>query len=838
MARTPYLLTFIFVLIFGLTAKTQTPEKWTSSEIYEGVKKLNFLGSALYVAAHPDDENTRLIAWLANHKKAQTTYLSLTRGDGGQNLIGTEIQELLGLLRTQELLAARRIDGGNQRFSRANDFGYSKHPDETFNIWDKEEILADAVWAIRNLQPDIIVNRFDHRTPGRTHGHHTGSAIVGLEAFSLAGDPKAYPEQLKYTKPWNPSRIFFNTSWWFYGSQEKFEQADKSKLLSVDVGVYYPVIGKSNTEIAALSRSQHKCQGFGVTGTRGSMDEYLELLKGDMPKNGDPFEGINTTWTRVENGAPIGKILAEVEKEFRFDQPFLSVPGLIKARNLIEKLEDSYWKKVKLAEIHQVIKACMALYVEAVASEASATPGQEVTLNMEFTNRSPIAVKLESVTVLPMNKPVETGIDLGYNKENKLEATITLPVDMSLTNPYWLNEKGTLGRYKVTDQLLRGLPETPRAFKIAYVLNIEGTSIAFEETIVHKFRDPVDGEVFNPFEITQPVAAGLSEEVYLFASDEPQKVQVTVKAGMDNVEGTVELCFGDKWRVEPVNFPVNLAQKGEEKTYTFTVTPPQEQDENFLLPMVRIGDQVYSNEVITIDYDHIPKQTIYRDASAKAVRVDLRKAGDNVAYLMGAGDKVPTALRQIGYNVTMLEDGDVTVDNLRKFDAVIVGIRAYNTNERIKFQNPKLLEYVKKGGTLIVQYNTSRRPVIPSAEIGPYPLQLSRDRVTVEEAEMRFLAPEHEVLNFPNRLTKDDFKGWVQEHGLYYPNEWDEKYTAILSSNDPGEDPKDGGLLVAKYGEGYYIYTGLSFFRELPAGVPGAFRLFANMLSIGKQVKP
>ncbi len=442
MTRSPYLLTLILAIACVFTLNAQTPEKWTSSEIYEGIQKLNFLGSALYVAAHPDDENTRLISWLANHKKAQTTYLSLTRGDGGQNLIGTEIQELLGLLRTQELLAARRIDGGDQRFSRANDFGYSKHPDETFNIWDKDEILSDAVWAIRNLQPDIIINRFDHRTPGRTHGHHTGSAIIGLEAFSLAGDPTAYPEQLAYTDTWKPSRIFMNTSWWFYGSRENFEKADKSNLISVDVGVYYPVLGKSNTEIAALSRSQHKCQGFGVTGSRGSMDEYLELLKGDMPKSSDPFEGINTTWTRVKKGEAVGKILARVEKNFRFDQPHLSVPQLLEARDLIINLEDGYWKRVKLAEIQQVIKACLALYVEAVTSEASATPGQEVNISMEFTNRSPIEVELETVAILPMEESVEAGIQLGYNQENKLEKTITLPADMPLSNPYWLNEKG------------------------------------------------------------------------------------------------------------------------------------------------------------------------------------------------------------------------------------------------------------------------------------------------------------------------------------------------------------------------------------------------------------
>lgn len=838
MTRTPFFLTLLFVFTALLNLQAQMPEKLTSAEIYADIQKLNFLGSALYVAAHPDDENTRLISWLSNYRKAETTYMSLTRGDGGQNLIGTEIEELLGLLRTQELLAARRIDGGNQRFTRANDFGYSKDPDETFNIWDKNEILSDAVWNIRALQPDIIINRFDHRTPGTTHGHHTGSAIIGLEAFSLAGDPTAFPEQLNYINAWQPTRIFMNTSWWFYGSQENFAKVDKSNLVSMDVGVYFPILGKSNNEIAALSRSQHKCQGMGNTGNRGSEDEYLELLKGPMPKGNDLFEGINTTWTRLKNGGPIGEILARVEADFKFDKPYESVPQLVKAATLIKALPDSYWKKVKLDDIREVIKACLALYVEAVTSEPSATPGQEVKVNMEFTNRSPIEVTLESVSFLPMNTEVEANRKLENNKENKLEKTVTLPLDMPLTNPYWLNEKGTLGRYKVTHQLLRGLPETPHGFKMAYVLKINGMSLEFEEIVGYKFRDPVAGEVFNPFEITPPVSAELNEEVYIFGGHEPQKVQVTVKAGKNDIQGTVELCYGKEWKVEPLNYPLQMTQKGEEQTFTFMVTPPEEQNEDFLLPMVRIGAEAYAKEKITIDYDHIPLQTVFRDASAKVVHIDLRKAGDNVAYIMGAGDKVPTALHQIGYNVTMLEDGDITVENLKKFDAVIVGIRAYNTNDRIKFQNPKLLEYVENGGTLIVQYNTSRGTNVPSNEMGPYPFELSRDRVTVEDAEMRFLAPQHEVLNFPNKITNDDFKGWIQEHGLYYPDKWDEKYTAILSSNDPGEDPKDGGLLVAKYGEGYYIYTGLSFFRELPAGVPGAFRLFANMISIGKQARP
>ena len=557
-----------------------------------------------------------------------------------------------------------------------------------------------------------------------------------------------------------------------------------------------------------------------------------------MPKDNDPFEGINTTWTRVKGGAPIGELLKKVQDNFEFGKPYASVAELLKARTLIQKLPKGYWRNVKLSEIDGLIEACLALYVEVVTNEQSATPGEDINLNVEFTNRSPIAVVLQSLSFQPMGMDTVLNLNLENNAENKWQKTVTLPENMPLSNPYWLNKKASLGRYTVKDQNLRGLPETPRSFKMQYVLKIEGTRIKFEKEVAYKFRDPVAGEVFNPFEITPPVSAELPEDVYLFANEKTQELQVTVKAAKDSLEGTVELCHGNKWKVEPENYEFSLTQKGEEQTFTFSVTPPKEQDVNEILPLVKIGKESYTNEMVRIEYDHIPTQTIFRDASAKSVRIDLKKEGDNVAYIMGAGDKVPTALRQIGYNVTLLEDGDITAANLKKYDAVIVGIRAYNTNDRIKFQQPKLLEYVKNGGTMIVQYNTRHRLKVPSEELGPYPFKVSRDRVTVEEAEMRFLAPKHIVLNFPNKINQQDFDGWVQERGLYYPSEWDEKYTAIFSANDPGEDPKNGGMLVAPYGKGYYIYTGISFFREMPAGVPGAFRLFANMISIGKLQKP
>lgn len=841
--RLPFYLVLFLSIQCSIRLSAQAPEKPTSAEIYESVKQLNFLGSALYIAAHPDDENTSLISYLANEVKANVAYLSLTRGDGGQNLIGPEIRELLGVIRTQELLAARSIDGGSQMFTRANDFGYSKHPDETLKIWNKEEVFADVIWGIRKWQPDVIINRFDHRTPGTNHGHHTASAMLSIEAFDKARDPKVYPEQLKYVDTWQPKRLFYNTSWWAYGGREAFEKIDKSHLTALDLGVFYPSLGKSNNEISAESRSMHKCQGFGSVGSRGASLEYLELIKGDFTKgNTDLFEGINTTWTRVKGGAPIGKILERVQQEFKFDNPGASVPDLLQAYKLIRSLPDGYWKKVKEKEIKEVIVHCMALYLEVVADNYSATPGEEVALNIEAVNRSKVKLSLESLEVLPGIFDTTLQTKLAYNKVQRLSKKMSLPQDMAYTNPYWLNEEGSLGTYKVADQLLRGLPETPRSFKVRFQLNIEGTPISIERVIVHKQRDPVAGEVYRPFEVLPAVAANLSEKVILFGNEGGKEVGVIVKAGKAEVEGTAFLELPEGWRSEPAELDFELKFKGEEKRLTFQLFPPSEQSEGYVRPVIKVGDREYNKELVFIEYDHIPTQTVIQESKAKIVKINLEKAGNRIGYFMGAGDEVPASLEQLGYEVTLLEDRDMTVSNLKRYDAVIMGVRAYNTQRRLRFHQDKLMEYVKSGGTMIVQYNTASRFVtglaVPMEEIGPYPLKLSRDRVTDEYAEIRFLEPDHPVLNYPNKITSKDFEGWVQERGLYFPNEWDDRYQAILSSNDEGEPARNGGLLVAEYGKGYFVYTGYSWFRELPAGVPGAFRIFANMISLGKETRP
>ena len=814
-------------LLISLTINAQKPQKLTSNQIYEKVQKLNFLGSALYIAAHPDDENTRLIAYLSNHEKARTGYLSLTRGDGGQNLIGPEMRELLGVIRTQELLAARGVDGGEQRFSRANDFGYSKHPDETLKIWDKDKVLADVVWAIRTFKPDVIINRFNHRTPGTTHGHHTSSAMLSVEAFDLANDKTKYPEQLEYTNTWKPNRLFFNTSWWFYGSQEKFAKADKSKMLSFDIGTYYPLKGLSNNELASIASSQHLCQGFGRLTTRGTQTEYVEFLKGDFPKDKkDIFSGINTTWNRVEGGGEIGDILYDVEQNFDFVNPSKHLPALLKAYQKVQKLKSEHWKKVKTKELKEIIEACAGLYLEASAESSSATPNSSVNVDFEVLNRSGVSMELSSIKILPENKKIVKDLDLANNEKKTFTESILIP-EVSYSSPYWLEKPWGLGMYTVESQQLRGKPETPRPIQVQFNLMIENESVSFIKPVVYRYSKRDKGEIYEPFEVLPKVTTKLLNKVLVFSSEKSQKVTVEVRSGAKNTNGKVALKVPNGWTVIPNEAKFSIAQKGDIQLIDFMVTPTKKESEGVLKAIAKVEGKNYDKELIEINYNHIPKQSVLLPSQAKVVRMNIKKNGTRIGYIQGSGDAIPESLQQIGYEVTELNVNEIN-GNLEQFDAVVVGIRAYNTIKELQFKQKYLLEYVKNGGNVIVQYNTNRRVDVQA----PYNLQLSRDRVTDENANVTFLAKEHSILNYPNKITEADFDGWVQERGLYFPNKWSKEYTPILSMHDKGESAKDGSLLVAKYGKGNYIYTGLSFFRELPAGVSGAYKLFANLLSV------
>ncbi len=824
-----YMVLFVLHVCFLQPLLAQVPAKPSAAQVLQDLRKLTVLGSVLYVAAHPDDENTRLIAYLSNEKLFNTGYLAITRGDGGQNLIGPEIRQDLGLIRTQELLQARRTDGGHQFFTRANDFGFSKNAEETFTIWDRERVLADMVWVIRKFRPDVLVTRFppDARAG---HGHHTASAILAEEAFVAAGNPKRFPEQLRQVEVWQPKRLLWNTGVWSFKSQEEFEKYGKD-LLKIEVGGYNPLLGKSYGEIAAESRSMHKSQGFGATSTRGRDTEYLQHVAGDKATQ-TLFDGINTTWSRVKGSEKVARLFQKAIEAYRPTEPAAVMPILLEARNELDKLPDSYWKRVKQQELQAVLQAAMGLYLEVTASDFAAAPGTALQLHIEAVNRSAVPVTLQRINYTFANTDTTLNQPLANNQPLMYSATAILPKSIPFSQPYWLREPGTLGMYAVAATQEIGASENEPAAQVAFQVQVAGQPFTFTVPVVYKRTDPVDGEVYRPFVVTPPVFTNILDKVYMFAGPEPKQVQVLVKSGKANLTGDLRLQLPSGWRAAPDNVSFNLKSKGAEQLIAFTIYPPQSQQEGTLKAIATVEGKEYAQELKEIKYSHIPAQVTFPEATARIVKLNLKKQGQRIGYVMGAGDEVPTSLAQIGYQVTLLQEADMRLPVLQQFDAIILGVRAYNTIDRLRFYQPMLLEYVKNGGNMIVQYNTSSGLVTPT--LGPYPLKLSRDRVTDENAAVRFLLPNHPVLNTPNKITRQDFAGWVQERGLYFPGEWSNEYQAILSSNDPGEAPRDGGLLIASYGKGNYIYTGYAFFRELPAGVPGAYRLFANLISLGK----
>jgi len=820
-------------LIFSQRAHAQyvPTHSMSASEIKLSLKKMQVVGSALYVAAHPDDENTRMITYLSNDVGVETAYLALTRGDGGQNLIGKEVREQMGLIRTQELLAARRIDGGKQFFSRANDFGYSKHPDETLQIWDKQKVLADVVWTIRKFRPDVIITRFSPYRDGKTHGHHTTSAKLALEAFKLSGDPKAFPEQLKHYEPWQAKRILWNTSWWFFRSQKNY---DFSQLMDLDVGTFNPFLGKSHGEIAATSRSMHKSQGFGASKQRGEEIEYLKHLAGDSSAT-TLFEDIDLTWDRIPNSGNVQSLLVQAYQGFKMENPAAILPTLLEARAALKKLpQDRHYIRIKLQQIDRIIAQCAGLWWEATAQNPSIALGDSLYIETRIIKRGGVPVTIEEIEYPFATHKADSLLPDNVIAQGK--QGFILPKDYAISQPYWLRKTPKKGMFVVEDQTLIGKPENEPPLSVAFSVSFGGdypATIQLETPVLYRTVDPVEGERYQPVAITPPVVANISEQVYIYAASNPKPMDVLLKSMSDEeLEGTLRLEAPKGWEVTPKSMPFHLKEKYEELPVSFEIAPPQGQSVGKVEVVIETPEGSFDRGIAKIDYSHIPLQTLFPVAKPKVAKLDIKRKAEKIGYIMGAGDAVPEALQQIGYQVTLLSDGDITPENLRHFDAIIMGVRAYNTVDRLKFHQEKLMNYVKEGGNMIVQYNTSFRLV--TEEIAPYPLKLSRKRVTVEEAPVKFLDKKHPVLNYPNKITQADFKGWVQERGLYFPEEWDEKYQPILEMNDPEEDPLQGSLLVAEYGDGAFIYTGLSFFRELPAGVPGAYRLLVNLIEYGK----
>jgi len=819
------ILTGITATVFSLPLWAQPSPQLNAAAIKLQMKKLDTLGSVLYMAAHPDDENTRLLSCLAKEKLYRTGYLSLTRGDGGQNLVGNEQGELLGLIRTQELLAARRIDGAEQFFSRAQDFGFSKNPEETFTIWDKDKILGDAVWVIRNFQPDVIICRFpaDSRAG---HGHHTASAMLAAEAFEAAADPNRYPEQLKYVKPWQAKRLLWNT--YSFGNINT-TAPDQYKI---DVGAYNVLLGRGYGEIAAESRSQHKSQGFGVAATRGSALEYFTTIKGETPVH-SLLDGVNTSWERVPGGKAIGEQISKALAAYNIDNPSASVPALLAIRKSITALPDGYWKAQKLKETEQLILACAGLWVEAYSATPVIVPGQPLQTSIQLINNSQVPVRLETIQV--------AGKDTSFNKQPlvfdqllTIPQHITVPANTPVSQPYWLEDyKHPLGTYTIKDQQLVGHPENIPALQATIRLEIGGEPFELVRPLQYKHTDPVKGELYEPLVIAPRVTANLSNQVFIFTAPKPQPVSVKLKAMADNTDGSVRLQLPAGFKASPENQAFKLERKGDETELQFSIAPVAVNGTNRVDTFnvaVSTNGQVYTQSLQTINYDHIPPITLFPPAAARLVRVHLEHNGKRLGYIAGAGDMVAAALRQVGYQVSALDEKDIMGGNLSQYDAIITGVRAYNTNERLKYWQPRLMDYVKNGGTLLVQYNTNA-PLVTS-QLGPFPFTLSRgDRVTDETAKVTWLLPDNAAMHYPNEITQQDFDGWVQERGLYFTGNADKSYEKLFLMNDKGEQPLDGGTLIARYGKGRYVYTSLAFFRQLPAGVPGAYRLFVNLIS-------
>jgi LmbE family N-acetylglucosaminyl deacetylase len=833
--RQMVVLAFSASLLAGCSGLRRADERPAGADILQHLRSFATMGSVLYIAAHPDDENTRVITYLARGRGYRTAYLSLTRGDGGQNLLGPQFREQLGVARTQELLAARRLDGGRQYFTRAKDFGFSKDYQDTLRIWDRQAVLADIVRVIRSFRPDVIVTRFSPQ-PGKTHGHHTASTVLAVEAFTLAGDPRAFPEQLGELTPWQPKRILHNVG--VGGAGAGATGGNGPGVVRMETGGNDPVLGESFASIAARSRAMHKTQGFGVGDFSGDgamvgrsrTESFLPL--GGEPATHDIFDGVDTTWNRVPGGAGIGRLTEEAIARFKPEDPVASVPALLAIRSRVSTLPADSVVSEKRQQLDRIIQAFIGLEVETLVDQPEAVPGETLKMRHTAVMRSGLPVRWTAVRYPSIQRAVTKVLELRVDQPIVRDETQILPATTPQSQPYWLREAGTAAMFHVDDPSLIGRPENPAAFPIEYVFEVGGQTLVISGEPVQAATVPANATMRRRLDVIPPVSLRFVSDVQLFAPGAARPVTVELAAARASVAGTVQLEGPAGWRITAASQPFHLAGAGERARFTFTVTAPAQLATAILEGSVKVNGVRFNTQRIELRYDHIPFQLLQPVARLKAVSLDLAIRGRHIGYLPGAGDDVAGCLERMGYAVTQLTGADLIPDKLRPLDAVVIGIRAFNTRKDLAGHLPALFEYVEAGGNVIAQYNLSDG--LGANWLAPLRLRISRDRVTDEHAPVTFLAPDHPVLTRPNRITRADFDGWVQERGLYFPDQWDERFTAILASGDPGEMPLRGGLLVARHGKGYFVYTSLAWFRQLPEGVPGAYRLFANLVSLGK----
>ena len=808
-----------FFIFFSLSTFANEPV----DEIYVNLQKLYSLKRVLYVAAHPDDENTRALAYFSLGERAETAYLSLTRGDGGQNLIGDELSENLGVLRTQELLAARSFDGARQYFTRAVDFGYSRSAEESFLKWGKEELMSDVVLAIRKFRPDVIITRFppDSRAG---HGHHTASAILAIEAFEKANDPNYLPEQVAEFGVWKTTSIYWNTSvWWGEDIEEKAQNSDK--YLIQDIGGYNSLLGKSYNEIGTLARSQHKCQGFGGIIERGSRIEYFEHIEGARLKKSF-FENNKDSWTNLIN-TNFETEFENLLKNFNFIESEKNIPSLFKLREGILGLKDSSFKTEKLALCNSIIVDCLGLHVEVVSNDYAYVGGTEVEVSMNLINRSACLVKLVGYE-LSGNKKQKTD-DL-LNENERFQKKIKFQFQEPISGPYWLKNSFE-NIFEVTNRSDLGKPEEdPSAVGKIWIL-VDGLEMEIAIPVTYKWRDPSYGERRRKLISAPLYTVNFDQESVILKGKESKKIRMKIHGYEDEIQEFVNVVAPKGWKLSSNKIEFTLEDKHDEVWLEFDLIATDESRKGTLILTDKNGNKIHSYTDIT--YDHIATQSIFREAKVECVNLNVLINPSKVAYIKGVDDVVPQAIEQLGFEVEVFEVSNLALLDLSSYSSVVLGIRIYNVHPELTNYHEKLYKYVENGGNLVMQYNTASRS-LRDLEFGPVPFKLSRNRVTEEDAEVTFLMAEHPIMTTPNKLIKKDFDGWVQERGLYFAGTWDESYSALFSWHDQDEDPVNGALIVANYGKGQFVYTGISFFRELPKGVEGAYRLLANILSYQK----
>ncbi len=821
------ILSLLFTFHFSLFTFSQSPETYTSSEIFQKFKKLNVLGSVLYIGAHPDDENNALLPYFAKEKLYRTAYLSLTRGDGGQNLIGDEQGIELGLIRTQELLAARRVDGAEQFFTRAYEFGFSKSADEALRIWDKEKILSDVVWVIRKFQPDVIIKRFppDKRAG---HGHHAASAILADEAFIAAADPKKFPEQFKYgVKPWQAKRILWNT-YNFGGNNTTSEDQ-----LKIDIGGYNSLIGKSYGELGGEARTMHKSQGEGRPKRKGQSFEYFAITAGEPLRN-DLMDGVITNWERIDGGGKIEIMINSIISNFNLEKPQLSVPALVKIYQAVKALPESYWVNKKKDELQQIIEACSALYVEATSSQSQVVQGDTLKIDFLLNEREDVNVSFKNIKIETFDSTFSSVLPINQNVVFSKEFPVA--GDKKISQPYWLEHPLIGGTFEVRDQLMIGKAENYPSFEATILVNIDGEDFVINRAVKYRYIDPVKGDLYEPIPVLPKIEVNYDKDNYISINNHPVLATVHLKSnkGALPFNAAVMQKNSNDW-VKNSNSVQQVAMPRYEKNISNTFIPQSKLSNSTeeIYASVKNGNEVYDSYTKTISYDHIPAITYFPKAKANLLKLDIKIVGKKIGYIVGAGDKVPQALEQMGYEVKILNESYINEETLKQFDAIITGIRAYNIYEYLTNRNDVLMQYVQNGGNLIVQYLKSNQVGEQKIKVGPYPFIVSSgSRVTQEDAAVTFLLPDNPSLNYPNKMTQKDFEGWVQERSTYQALQLDPHYLTPLSMHDTQEQESNGSLVIAKYGKGNFVYSGLVFFRELPAGVPGAYRLMANLIAL------